>query len=129
MPAFHTDPEGLSHTVGREVAASMTAAAAGSGDVEVLATPYMILLMEMAARNAVAGALSDGWTTVGTRVDVSHLAPTPPGEKVTATATVVSVRGRRIGFGVEARSGGRIIGRGSHTRAAVRIGELVSPPG
>lgn len=119
MPEFRRDPSGLSHTVRRDVDVSMTAAAVGSGDMEVLATPCMILLMELAARKAVAETLDPGWTTVGTSVEVSHLAPTPAGEPVSATATVRRVVGSRIEFDVEARNGDTVIGRGSHTRAAV----------
>lgn len=96
-----------------------TAAALGSGDLPVLATPIMVALMENAAMMAVADALPEGSTTVGGKIDVSHLAPTPVGAEVTATAVLESVEGRKLVFHVEAHQGELLLGEGSHLRFVV----------
>lgn len=85
----------------------------------VYATRNMIYLMELAASKAVQPSLPDGWVTLGIEVRVRHLAPTPIGRTVTATATVTGVSGDRIEFDVEAHDGVRVIGRGTHLRAAI----------
>ena len=81
-----------------------TAAAVGSGSLPVFATPYMIALMENAACNAIADALEDGQSSVGTKLDVSHDAATPVGMHVTAKAELVEVDRRRLVFRVTART-------------------------
>ena len=96
-----------------------TAAALGSGDLPVLATPIMVALMENAAMMAVTDALPEGSTTVGGKIDVSHLAPTPVGAEVTATAVLESVEGRKLVFHVEAHQGELLLGEGSHLRFVV----------
>lgn len=105
------------------VTPAATAIAAGSGDLPVLATPRLIALMEEAACGALAPALPDNATSVGTHVDIQHVAPSPLGAAVTATATVTSVAGRRVTFDVSAVhiAGGTQaeIGRGTHTRVVV----------
>jgi predicted thioesterase len=115
---------GLQGRVRREVAEAETAVAVGSGDLPVLATPIMIALMEAAACAALAGRLPAGSTSVGTHVDVRHLAPSPVGTPVTAEAIVTAVRGTRVSFEVSAThemNGQTIeIGRGTHTRVIVR---------
>ena len=120
------DLNGRSHSLSRMVESSMTASAVGSGGVDVLSTPTMILLMEMAARDAVAEELEDGEVTVGVHVDVKHLAATPVGDRVTVAATVTSVADGRIEFLVEARDSRRLIGRGNHTRAVVDLQRFIS---
>ncbi|MGR8919045.1 MAG: thioesterase family protein [Gammaproteobacteria bacterium] len=99
----------------------------------VFATPQMIMQMEIAAAEAIAPALPEGWHSVGTRVEVSHLAATPVGAKVTATATVVELRGRFVRFAVEAFDENGRIGEGHHERAPVDLarfsaGGQASPP-
>src|SRR5205809_7264653 len=79
-----------------------TAAAVGAGGVEVFGTPMMIALMENASWQAVADTLDEGQVTVGTHVNVSHLAATPLGQKVRATAELTHIDGRRLVFRVEA---------------------------
>jgi len=91
----------------------------GSGIVEVFSTPAMIGLMENAAEKAVRPFLEEGETTVGTRVEVKHLAPTPRGMKVKATATLLKVEGRRLVFKVEAWDEAERIGEGEHERFVV----------
>lgn len=96
-----------------------TAIALGSGDMPVLATPAMMALMENAAMQAVSGSLPDGSTTVGGHIEASHLAPTPLGAEVEATATLTDIDGRKLYFTVEARQGSTVIGRGKHLRFIV----------
>ena len=96
-----------------------TATAFGSGDVEVLATPRIVALVEGAAVAAIRGLLPAESTSVGTRIDLKHVAPSPIGSEVTAGATVLSVQGRKIHFAVEARMDGDIVATGSHDRAIV----------
>jgi fluoroacetyl-CoA thioesterase len=87
----------------------------------VYGTPMMILAMEVASGSAVAGHLPPGWVTVGSEVNVRHLAPTPMGRTVVASARVLEVEGRSILFAVEAHDGERKIGEGVHRRGAVNL--------
>jgi predicted thioesterase len=96
-----------------------TALQVGSGRVRVLATPLMIALMETAAVAAVEDALAPGQQTVGTHVDVRHLAATPVGMTVRAMAELVKVDGRTLMFRLAAVDEKEPIGEGMHTRAIV----------
>lgn len=87
----------------------------------VYATPMMIMAMESASIAAVTGRLPPGWVTVGSEINVRHLAPTPIGRKVVATARVLEVGGRSILLAVEAHDGERKIGEGTHRRGAVNL--------
>lgn len=98
-----------------------TAAAVGAGGVEVFGTPMMIALMENAAWQAVAEYLDDGYVTVGTLVNVKHLAATPLGQKVRATAELIEIDRRRLIFKVEAYDERQKIGEGLHERFAVNL--------
>ena len=111
--------EGLTHTSKLTVVTSITAAAMGSGDLPVLATPAMTALMENAAMLAVAQHLPQGCTTVGGHIASSHIKPSRLGDTVTATATVTHVEGKRIEFKVEAYCGDTLLGEGSHLRFIV----------
>ncbi len=93
-----------------------TAAALGSGALPVFATPSMIALMEKAARESVQPFLEEGQGTVGTSLNVKHLAATPVGLRVRAEAELIEVDRRRLVFRVEARAGGEKIGEGTHER-------------
>jgi fluoroacetyl-CoA thioesterase len=112
---------GSERTITAVVEYSMTASAVGSGGVDVLATPQMILLFEKAARDAVQAQLPPGETTVGTMVSVSHFAATPMGEEVRATARVTKVDGRRIVYSVSASDQHRQIGEGTHERYVIDL--------
>ena len=103
------------------VAHENTAAHVGAGGVEVFATPMMIALMENAAWGAIANAMEDGNVTVGTLVNVRHLAATPIGQKVRATAELIEIDGRRLVFKVEAFDEQRKIGEGIHERFIVNL--------
>jgi fluoroacetyl-CoA thioesterase len=87
----------------------------------VYATPMMILEMEMASADAIERYLLQGWITVGTEVDIRHLAATPVGATVRTTARVISVERRVIRFGVEAFDEVRRIGEGRHARGLVNL--------
>lgn len=110
---------GVSASVSKSVSAEMTASAVGSGSVAVLASPALAALLEQAAVSALAPHLPPGKTTVGTRLHFSHLAPTPPGMRVTATATVTAVNQREITFSVSAEDEVEVIAQGTHTRFVV----------
>ena len=112
---------GMTHTVEKTVTPDMTAKAVGSGGLEVFGTPYMLGLMECAAMWCVQNELPEGKGTVGVDIQSSHLAPTPVGMTVRATATVtgVSENGKLITFRVEASDDWGPIGEGTHTRAVI----------
>jgi fluoroacetyl-CoA thioesterase len=88
---------------------------------QVLATPVMILIMENAALNAIRPFLDEGESAVDVAVDIKHLAATPVGHEVRATAEVVGVDGKRIDFKVSARDGIEEIGKGSHQRIVINL--------
>jgi predicted thioesterase len=91
----------------------------GSGSVRVLATPWMIAFMERVARKFIGEHLPEGYSSVGVRVEVQHLAPSPVGSRVTARAEVISVEGSRVSFHVEAWDEMERIGVGSHQRVVI----------
>ena len=103
------------------VTKDLTVGAHVEGMPLVYGTPMMIMLMEKASGSAVRGHLPPGWVTVGSEVNVRHLAPTPVGRTVTATARVVEVEGRSVLFAVEAHDGERKIGEGAHRRGVVNL--------
>ena len=88
---------------------------------QVFATPVMILVMENAALNALKPFLEAGESAVGIAVDVKHLAATPLGHDVRATAEVTGVDGKRIDFKVSARDNKEEIGRGTHQRVVIDL--------
>ena len=98
-----------------------TASHLGSGGVPVYATPMMVLAMEEAALSAVDPLLDDGRATVGVSLDVRHLAATPLGMRVTASAELMRIDGRMLTFRVEARDEAELIGEGTHVRAVVDL--------
>ena len=87
----------------------------------VLSTPVMIMAMENAALEAIKPYFEQGESAVGTRVDVSHLAATPVGRRIVATADVIGTNGRHIEFRVKAMDGIEEIGRGTHARLVIDI--------
>lgn len=97
-----------------------TAAAVGSGLLPVFATPSMIALMEQAACETVAPAMADGQGTVGTLLNVKHLAASPVGDTIRAEAELVQVDGRRLVFKVAAYDGTGLIGEGDHERFIIQ---------
>ena len=103
-----------------------TARALGSGSVEVLGTPRLVALMEEATVNAVEGRLDPGVTTVGMRVQVDHLQPTPVGAEVFAEAYLDKVEGRRITFTVTGSDSGGLVAAGKVTRVMVDVNRFMS---
>jgi predicted thioesterase len=101
-----------------------TAPFVGSGRVRVLATPVMINLFEAAALAAIEHLLPDGHQSLGTHLDVTHVAATPVGMLVTATAEVVAVEGRVVKFKVSARDARDLIGEGVHDRVVVNVAKF-----
>lgn len=106
----------MRHTVGP----ADTAAALGSGTVDVLATPRLLALMEAATVAALAGGLAPGQTSVGTRVQVEHLRPSPVGTEIVVHARLSDVDGRLLRFDVAAEhADGALVASGQVTRALV----------
>jgi len=91
----------------------------------VFSTPYLILVMENAALNAVKQYLETGESAVGTRVDVRHLVATPVGRVVVGHAEVTGTESRRIFFRVWATDGEEEVGTGTHERTVVNIARIV----
>lgn len=110
---------GLTGTAETVVRETNTALAMGSGSLHVFATPSMIALMEQAACNAVAACLDEESTSVGTLVNITHDAATGRGKKVTATATLTAVEGRKLVFEITAADEDKQIGKGTHERFIV----------
>ena len=117
---------GIKHVERLTVTDELTARAAGSGTLEIFSTPSMIALIEKACYTAVQPVLEEGTTTVGTKLDVEHVAATPVGMKVEAECELVEADGRRLVFKVEARDERGVIGRGTHERFIVRTGSFVA---
>lgn len=101
-----------------------TAPSIGSGKVRVLATPVMINLIEAAALAAIEHLLSAGYQSLGTHLDVRHIAATPVGMRVSALAEVLRVEGRTVHFRVEARDERELIGDGAHSRVVVNVAKF-----
>ena len=96
-----------------------TAKEVGSGDLLVYSTPCMVALMEGAACEAIADALGDNQTTVGTALNIEHISATPVGLEVRAEAEVTAVEGKVITFAVSAFDEVGQIGKGTHKRVLV----------
>jgi len=112
---------GLTGSAELLVAEEHTAPRVGSGKVHVLATPVMINLIEAAALEAVERLLPPGHQSLGTVLNVRHIAATPVGMRVRASAEVLRIEGRTIYFRVEARDEKELIGDGAHERVVVNV--------
>jgi predicted thioesterase len=115
---------GLSGSAELVVGEQHTAPRIGSGKVRVLATPVMINLIEAAALAAVEHLLPEGYQSLGTHLDVHHVAATPVGMRVRATAEVVKTEDRTVYFRVEARDEKDLIGHGTHERVVVNVAKF-----
>ena len=111
--------EGLSYTSTLTVAAEHTAAVMGSGDMQVLATPALVALMENAAMRTVHDLLPDGTTTVGGQIDVKHLRASALGAEVKAHAVLEKADGAKLHFRLQAFQDDTLIGEGTHLRFIV----------
>ena len=114
----------MNGTVELVVAEEHTAPSIGSGKVRVLATPVMINLIEAAALAAIEHLLPEGYQSLGTHLDVRHIAATPVGMQVKATAEVTKVDGRTVVFKVAAHDEMDLIGDGVHERMVVNVAKF-----
>ena len=112
---------GLKRKARMVVSESHVASFIGSGSLRVLSTPSMVGLMEKASRLLADEYLPEGYTTVGVKVEVSHVNPAPIGAKVVAIAELEDVDGRRLRFKVKAYWKEKLIGKGYHERVIVDI--------
>ncbi len=119
-------PLGLTNRYEIVPGADHTAAAVGNVGVAVIGTPFLIGYLEIASHRAILPYCETGEATVGTRIEVDHLAAALPGRLVVADAKVISVEGRRILFEVEVRQGARLLMKGRHGRAIVRLDRLLA---
>ena len=107
---------GMKYEIDRVVTENDTAAKAASGSVEVLATPVMIAWMEEASLRLAQKELEEGFTTVGTEVNIKHLKGTLVGKTVKVLSTLKEIDRKRLVFDVEVIEDGAAVGTGSHTR-------------
>jgi len=115
---------GLAGTAELVVGEEHTAPSIGSGRVHVLATPVMINLIEAAALAAIEDRLPQGTQSLGTLLNVRHLAATPVGMKVRALAEVTAVNGRTVRFAVTVKDEIDLIGDGIHERVVVNVAKF-----
>ncbi|MFZ5966654.1 MAG: thioesterase family protein [Bacillota bacterium] len=116
---------GMKAVVERVVEEKDTAASFGSGGVLVFATPMMIGIMENAALKAVDPHLPEGFATVGTHLDVKHMAATPVGMQVRAEAELIEVEGKKLKFKIEAFDEKDKIGEGYHSRFIIHVEKFI----
>ena len=110
---------GLQASLSFTVTESDTALAVGSGSLSVLGTPRLIAWMEAATCAAIAEQLDDGQTSVGTRVEIQHLAPSRVGAQIEVVASTSHVDGKLVRFSASAKQDGKLIGSGEITRVVV----------
>ena len=119
-------PVGAKGRAEMTVTPDKTAAAIGSGSVEVFATPWLIAMMELSACNALAPYYEEGQSSVGTKLDVTHDAATPVGMNVCAEAEVIEVDRRRIVLKVTAWDETGVIGKGTHERFLINAEKFLA---
>ena len=112
---------GIKNTLSMKVEESSSAKVMGSGTLDVFATPAMAALMEKTAWMSVAPYLEEGMCTVGTRLDLTHDAPTPLGATVTCESVLTEIAGRRLVFALTVTDGENLIGQGQHERFIVSV--------
>jgi predicted thioesterase len=118
---------GLHASLTRQVSAADTAEALGSGSLAVLGTPRLLAWAEEASCAAIEPALDDGATSVGSRIELQHVAPSPVGELLTVTAVVQHVDGRLVRFDITAAHGDeRVVAAGTITRVIVNADRFLS---
>ena len=118
--------ENIKATVNDIVTESNTALSVGSGSLKVYATPAMLALIEKAACEALKGSLDESETTVGTLLNVKHIAATPIGMTVSATAELIEREGRKLVFNVTASDECGVIGEGVHERFIVNSEKFIN---
>ena len=117
-------PPGATASRSLVVTEDLTVGHWAEGMPPVFGTPFLIYLMEVAAADVLKPYLPEGWATVGAQVNVSHLAATPLGMTVTATAKLVSATARTATFEVVAHDGVEKVGEGTHVRGAVDLAKF-----
>ena len=101
-----------------------TAARVGSGRIGVLATPVMINAIEAAALACCEALLPEGHQSLGTQLNISHIAATPVGMRIVARATVTRVEGRKVSFLIQVHDERDLIGEGTHERVVVNVAKF-----
>ncbi|MBP6978568.1 MAG: thioesterase family protein [Bacteroidales bacterium] len=122
-------PKGLTGKKRILVSEKDTAAAYGSGLVPVFATPAMIALMENTAQESVRHYLPEGYTTVGSKVDIRHFRPTPTGKWVTCECILTDIHDATLTFAVSASDEKGLIGKGTHVRVIVDMEAFLAQAG
>jgi fluoroacetyl-CoA thioesterase len=123
MPNIPIGTKGESQT---EVTSDIAISFLDIEDARVLSTPRMIGLMERTCRDTVLPLLESGYDTVGTHVNVAHLAAAPLGSRVTVRAEVIGVNDRRVEFRVEASTEREKIGEGTHQRTIINVAKFAA---
>lgn len=116
---------GLKNTEEVVVDSTMTAKMAGSGGLDVFSTPHMIAFMEGVSKNLIDRYLEEGQSSVGTHIDVKHLAATPVGMKVSCESEIIEVDRKRIVFKLVAKDEFDVIGTGTHERFIISIDKFL----
>ena len=116
---------GTVHEIKVKVTDEYTAAKMRSGSLPVLATPYMIAFMEQASAELCEKFLPEGISSVGTHIDVYHLAATAVGAEVRVVSTLTAFDGRKAEFTVEAYDNAGLIGKGTHERFTIKISSFM----
>jgi predicted thioesterase len=98
----------------------------GIEDARVLSTPHLIGYLERTARDTVLPLLEEGYDTVGTHVDVFHLAAAPIGSVVTFLSEITGVQDRRVQFKVTAKTDEEVVGEGTHERAIINVAKFAT---
>lgn len=117
---------GLSATIQHQVNEASTARKLGSGAVDVLGTPELVRLMEVAAVTTLDGHLPPEFTTVGVAINVKHIAPTPVGLSLKVRASLTDVQGRRLKFQIIAHDDVEEVGGATHERVLVEVDSFVA---
>lgn len=120
---------GISNEIYREVTQENTAAALGSGMLEVFATPAMVAMMEETCMKSVQAELDEGCGTVGTSLTVHHVSATPVGMKIHCVSKLVEIDGRRLVFDVQAFDESGLIGQGMHERFIIENEKFLGKAG
>ena len=108
------------------VTKELCADAWGSGGLQVYATPAMIALMENTAWASVEPCMEEGRSTVGTKLDVSHLSASPVGARITCESELIEAEGRRLVFRVKASDDAGLIGEGMHERFIINVDKFMA---
>lgn len=122
---FPTIPVGLSHTLAVPVVRGLSADALGNPGVRAYATPMLVLGVEQAAVAAITPYLDEGLISLGTHIDLRHLAPTPVGSEVRIHVRLEAAEGRRLRFSVVAEDGIERIAVGDHERYLARTADFL----